>query len=933
MRVHRKRKPAGLIHRAATLALAVLAFVLTLVSAGRAETILSADLGLTEAQGWTVYWNSVEASCFAEQVQSNRTWVLLGVGLEQYGHVIRFYSHQLDSTELGSWYETKLRFDGRPRIDARMKLSDVGGVPFLGWAFRDAKLHNELLKAKLLKIEHGETTLATISLKGSRAAFNMIDACLEAMEGELDNPTLTDFTDTASLAETDGLMNEAQTFREDGRYAEAEPLLRRALDIREKGLLGPEHIGVAIALNSLAVLLRDNGDVAGAEPLLRRALAINEKTLGTDHPEVAATLNNLALVLQDKDDLAGAEPLLRRALAIDEKRLGTDHRAVLPELNNLALLLHAKGELAEAERLLRRAVGILGEVLIPGSRDDTSIINNLADLLSDKGDLTESLDLARRTAEAGNPRRDIYLHALFSMADSRPAIVAESFEVVQQTVASEAGAALRSLGERTAAGEGELPELVRREQDLEGEHAEIKSDILAEVAKEPTQRSKDNEKAIRKRDVELREKLAMLGEELAKAFPGYAELRLPSDLSLADAQQLLGDDEALIVIDIAGIGQGDDYVWAVTHDAAVWKEIETRQGDIAECIARLRTGLDLRDKSGRVPVDPALAHELYRKLLDPVEAAFAGKSHLIFVLNGAVSSLPPQVLVTKPPTDKDFRTAHWLVRDHAITVLPNVSSLKLLRSQASALKARKRFIGYGDPVFNAKAEGEFRVAARGYNAYFRGALTDIEALKAGLPRLPGTARELLAVASSLGAPTSDVILRDKASEAAVKQTKLSDYNIVYFATHGLVAGEVGLFDKSAAEPALAFTIPGKASELDDGLLTASEIAQLKLNADWVVMSACNTAAEGKPGAGALSGLARAFFYAGARSLLVSHWVVDDDATAELMSRTFANVAANPKGRQAAALQKAILSVMNDPKHPEWADPAFWAPFVLVGEAR
>jgi len=121
-----------------------------------------------------------------------------------------------------------------------------------------------------------------------------------------------------------------------------------------------------------------------------------------------------------------------------------------------------------------------------------------------------------------------------------------------------------------------------------------------------------------------------------------------------------------------------------------------------------------------------------------------------------------------------------------------------------------------------------------------------------------------------------------ASEATVKRTDLSVYRVVYFATHGPVGGEIA----SLAEPALALTIPNEPTELDDGLLTASEVAQLKRNADWVVLSACNTAAGDKPGAEALSGLARASFYAGARALLVSRWQVDSESAVRLTTSTF-----------------------------------------------
>jgi CHAT domain-containing protein len=170
-----------------------------------------------------------------------------------------------------------------------------------------------------------------------------------------------------------------------------------------------------------------------------------------------------------------------------------------------------------------------------------------------------------------------------------------------------------------------------------------------------------------------------------------------------------------------------------------------------------------------------------------------------------------------------------------------------------------------------------------------------------------------------------------ASETTVKQAKLDTYRIVYFATHGLVAGEVEKFAKVKAEPALALTIPEKATELDDGLLTASEVAQLKLNADWVVLSACNTAAEGTPGAEALSGLARAFFYAGARSLVVSHWEVDSDATVQLMIGTFRASMGDPKLSHAEALRSSMLSMIDNAKSDDDAHPRIWAPFIVVGE--
>jgi CHAT domain-containing protein len=239
--------------------------------------------------------------------------------------------------------------------------------------------------------------------------------------------------------------------------------------------------------------------------------------------------------------------------------------------------------------------------------------------------------------------------------------------------------------------------------------------------------------------------------------------------------------------------------------------------------------------------------------------------------------------------------------------------------------------GSGDKR-GATKSGAVKSAARGvtsvaYTDFWKGAGVDRARLAQALPQLPDTADELNAVAKDLGVSASDIHLGEDASETNVKRAPLADYGIVYFATHGLVAGDV----KGVAEPSLVLSLPKQPSELDDGLLTASEVAQLKLNADWVVLSACNTIAGDKPGAEALSGLARSFFYAGARALLVSHWAVDSEAATRLATSTFDRLKSDPKLGRSEALRQAMLAFLDDKSSPRNAYPAFWAPFALIGE--
>ena len=470
---------------------------------------------------------------------------------------------------------------------------------------------------------------------------------------------------------------------------------------------------------------------------------------------------------------------------------------------------------------------------------------------------------------------------------------------------------------------------MRKDQDFTTEAERLNNNIIVAVSKPPAERNAAAEEQIHKRIEELKLQRDKLRNVFNQRFPDYVALSKPQPLSLQETQTLLGDDEALIIVDL----DNKSYAWIVTKNRAEWKQLSVNAEDVSKAVAILRVSLDPESPK---PFDLAVAHQLYQQVLGPIKELISEKTRLSFVLNSALTSLPPQVLITSDPGGKDLASVDWLVRKYAITVLPSVASLKILRTDKDVVVTAKPMIGFGDPIFDRTTQTAVRKhQLAGFNlrltSFYRGVTADTNALAEALPALPETADELRAVASELGAKLEDIKLGEAASVTDVKHERLDNYRIVYFATHALVAGEVEKFAKVKAEPALVLSIPRRPSDEDDGLLRASDVAMLKMNADFVVLSACNTAAGDKPGAEALSGLARAFFYAGTRSLIVSNWEVDSESTVALMTGLFGALKGNPHLSHAQSLRLSMLQMIDKPSRPEWPQPKFWAPFIVVGE--
>jgi CHAT domain-containing protein len=798
-------------------------------------------------------------------------------------------------------------------------------------------------------------------------------------------------------------------YRLQDRFDEALPLLLSGMHIAEKKF-GPDHAQIVPHLAEIADLYKSQRRFAEAEPLLKRALANLER--GGDANSVVSgvqtirVLQSLAQLHQSQGRHAEARPYLDRAVGLSERVFGPDHMLTGGMVGSLALLVLDQDLTDEAERLFQRALLISAK----SGGDSLDHAHNMVGMgivyrtRSDWANAYASLKSAsqiyithekRAGAGAKSARSDAggqqvshadayLLQAVtaYRLAESDPqaadALRDDAFQLAKRAQNSQAAAALGQMSARFASGSGALAALVRERQDRAKELRALDARLTAAYSMASDRRNAESEAALRTAIQDITTRLEAIDARLVREFPDYSALSDPQPLSIAATQKLLGPGEALVLVMSR---PQQSLVWVIAKDNARWALASLGEAGLAREVTALRCGLDAAAWTGAglgdcqsllhvthsantlLPFDLVRAHGLYARLLGPFEDMISGK-RLLIAAGGPLAALPFEVLVVERPETaipaEAAAYAHqaWLIKRHAVSVLPSVSSLRSLRGAARSSKAARAFIGFGNPLLLG-IDGTDRSAwakqscvkdvapqwlqvtraplSGALSKLFRGSVVNTAALHRQMP-LPETADELCEVARQLGADARDVYLGERATEGTIKKLNatngLAGYRTVHFATHGLLAGETETLG-SGAEPALLLTPPSTASEADDGLLTASEVAQLKLDAEWVVLSACNTASADKGGGEALSGLARAFFYAGARALLVSHWYVDSDAAVKLVTSAFSALKRDPAIGRAEAMRRAALSVMADqsraaPSVPA-AHPSVWGPFAVVGE--
>jgi tetratricopeptide (TPR) repeat protein/CHAT domain-containing protein len=750
------------------------------------------------------------------------------------------------------------------------------------------------------------------------------------------------------------LNNLAILYHSHRDYAKAEPLYRKALDIR-KEVLGENHPEYTTSLNNLAALYKSQGNYAKAEPLYRKALEIYKAVLGEKHPDYARSLSNLANLHNSQGNYAKAEPLHRQALEIRKAVLGERHPDYARSLHNLAAVYNSQGNYAKAEPLFRQAVVTLQitKNLVPFEQlqtDDIRIDPDTLHILHSHALCTRKLAETNGTSERFRSCDRSFLLGLsvldrvrqvnldqednkiqltgnwFDLVPGRIKVLSQVFVLEKKPEDLEAAfwtaeqGTARTFLESLGKSRGNFL------AGVSAKHQTEEMDLLQDIRLLDLRLDKESARALDKRNPDLigqlfserREaegKLKHLIGQLEKDYPQYAGLKYPGPCTLKQARECLKDDEvALLFV------PGTEESFLVLVEARPKPDDKTNGLAIyelpgsAELAAHVAALNDLETLALPARVK-ALGRQAYDTLLGPCKDRIKGKN-LVIVPGGSLGLLPFEMLV-----EEDGK---YLIENHRIRYAPSLTALHFINLWKQKRAApTEPLLAVGDPIYDGGDERVANPKNVQVASTSREGLRELlwrEGKRDDLKRLVHSGKEVAKIADLLGAKDDYVLTGENASEAKIKEASTADRmakaRYVHFATHGILGVDTG------KQPALVLNLVGNKAE--DGFLELSEIANLKLNADLVVLSACRTG-QGRMARGeGVTGLARAFLYAGSKGVVCSLWSVDDQETSNLMVDFYQQL---QKGQSAPEALRAVqLAMIRAGKAP-----LYWAPFIVIGE--
>jgi len=768
----------------------------------------------------------------------------------------------------------------------------------------------------------------------------------------------------AALAEA-GMLSSA-------RAPKAEEKARRAVETARR-IMGPTHTEFATSLEVLGIELQRQGRMREAADILVEAVAIKKANLGMNNLRLGYALHNLATLKNDLGEAEAGLALMKDAQTIFLNTVGPDNYITINSHMGMARAHAAMGHDDIALKERRYAVKAFEKILEKTHRDIYFARMGLIQSLIGSEDYGEAMAQAKKgwqivsTTLPANHIHRIYFQILLGYSkilngltgDGWPMVATGlkslkdridqerilekggkitrfykgafeyalaaayemdkpdvGFDVAQYLMETElagaAGAVVQRLSEKDPVFAQRYKEISDKRGELRKNTAAFEKDVAEDPAKGNIIAELENQAIAVK----------ILVSALEKTYPHWSETTQHPIASRHDTQEKLDKNEAiLLTLDTL------HYVYslALTKDHIAFDRSRIPQADVNAIIHSIRRSLslDMSLMAGGPKITPNFnlkrSYDLYRAIFTrKIKKSMSGIKHLFVMSNARFSTLPFSLLVTKKtggrPTTKKLKEANWLIRDMAIQRLASIGTFRAASGPRRPHK-QQMFIGIGAPSL-LKNNAAVRETSDGY---YR---ANSHALRS-LPALPGAKAELDYLYDLYGKEKSQLFTGKRATESAIKQIDFDPAYLVVFATHGVISGQFG----SLTEPALVLTPPDKAIGQDDGLLTASEISLMSIPAQWVILSACNTAAGDRVGAAGFTGLGRAFIYAGAKSVLLSHWPVRDDIAGLISTGSMAH--ARTAKDKAEALRLAILDIMKDRNVDYGYHPALWAPFELL----
>ena len=708
-----------------------------------------------------------------------------------------------------------------------------------------------------------------------------------------------------------------------------------------------------------AVVLCSHDDYDGALEAVNASIATYRSAQAAEHDVgygfalrlrlmISLAMGNMDDYLSDAEALErgkAANPVLAGAFGVDEIE---------------SLILAARGQWANAgtrvgevkARTLRRqgsdspfyklqaALQMLYLLRDPQGSVSLSEIESFVTLLATADD--NWADATYRAAYLEDGALTAAMDRLMRMDDAASFAQAQAlaFRIAELLRMNASQGALADGAARLAAGNSKLRTLIEQEQLLRFEQATSRG-AFANAASRLDRLAKQSEPdplVLKREATDMAEKekalqaaagkLSQLRREIAAQFPIYRELISPAIPTSAKLGAALRSDEVYINLYASG---KSSYAFVVNPEGKLFAQrLDVTRDQLKRMVVSLRKGFDAGAPPSKADTlggfDLTVANDLFQTLVAPVQPQLRGAATIYLSTSGLLSSVPWNVLVTRPGLT--LSEARWWVSEVTPVLMPSASALMLARSQI-AKRATTPFIAFADPSFDGRehtpAEGmSVRTVRQRATRADTGDPATMD-YREVVP-LPETLDEARAIGASLNAPAQSVIHGTQASRSRVLKEDLADVRVVAFATHGLLPGELPGLLKAG----LALAYEGRG--LADSVLTIDDIIGLRLNADWVVLSACNTGYASGSAGDSMSALSRGFFASGARSLLATQWAVESESAKQLTVGLFKAYTTNPALSKADAVALVQREMLGGKYGALYRHPYFWAPYFLAGDA-